>query len=229
MIPQPTIQEKSGNVMRKIIGAIIIGIVAAIPMAGTVQAEKPPTVHHPECAGLVKDIAPGVPTPVDGVVYVKAGTDHYNVGFQSAGYVAGPQGAQPYGVSHVDVCPETPTTTAPPTTVPETTTPPTTVVDECLEDEPCWDCETMGNKICGPVTTVTDNCYNDACWFCEKGTECLDEPVGTEDPPPVIVPNGTTPTPAAIELPATGDETRWIAAVGLLLIAIGAAIRRLAR
>jgi hypothetical protein len=22
----------------------------------------------------------------------------------------------------------------------------------CEEDEPCWDCETMGNLICGPVT-----------------------------------------------------------------------------
>lgn len=21
---------------------------------------------------------------------------------------------------------------------------------ECQEDEPCWDCHTMGNKICGP-------------------------------------------------------------------------------
>lgn len=21
---------------------------------------------------------------------------------------------------------------------------------ECEEDEPCWDCRTMGNKICGP-------------------------------------------------------------------------------
>jgi len=21
---------------------------------------------------------------------------------------------------------------------------------ECNEDEPCWDCETMGNRICGP-------------------------------------------------------------------------------
>lgn len=22
--------------------------------------------------------------------------------------------------------------------------------EPCLEDEPCWDCETMGNRICGP-------------------------------------------------------------------------------
>lgn len=21
---------------------------------------------------------------------------------------------------------------------------------KCWEDEPCWDCETMGNQICGP-------------------------------------------------------------------------------
>ena len=22
---------------------------------------------------------------------------------------------------------------------------------ECMEDMPCWDCETMGNRICGPI------------------------------------------------------------------------------
>lgn len=22
-------------------------------------------------------------------------------------------------------------------------------VDRCEEDQPCWDCETMGNKVCG--------------------------------------------------------------------------------
>ena len=27
------------------------------------------------------------------------------------------------------------------------TTPPATV---CIEDMPCWDCATMGNRICGP-------------------------------------------------------------------------------
>ena len=25
---------------------------------------------------------------------------------------------------------------------------------ECWEDEPCWDCTTMGNLQCGPTTTV---------------------------------------------------------------------------
>ncbi len=38
--------------------------------------------------------------------------------------------------------PRQPTTT--------TTEPPAAV---CQEDEPCWDCETMGNWICGPITT----------------------------------------------------------------------------
>lgn len=27
---------------------------------------------------------------------------------------------------------------------------PAPVVVKCYEDEPCWNCETMGNKICGP-------------------------------------------------------------------------------
>lgn len=32
--------------------------------------------------------------------------------------------------------------------------PPTVYEDgsTCHEDDPCWDCETMGNQICGPVT-----------------------------------------------------------------------------
>lgn len=28
----------------------------------------------------------------------------------------------------------------------------TTTVAHCDEDQPCWDCATMGNLICGPVT-----------------------------------------------------------------------------
>ncbi len=32
-------------------------------------------------------------------------------------------------------------------------------VPMCLEDQPCWDCATMGNKICGPVTVV--DAYSD--------------------------------------------------------------------
>jgi len=40
-------------------------------------------------------------------------------------------------------CPTTPT---PPTTVPP--------VVPCEEDEPCWDCETMGNKVCGPAVII---------------------------------------------------------------------------
>lgn len=28
-----------------------------------------------------------------------------------------------------------------------------TVNEQCEEDMPCWDCETMGNLICGPLYT----------------------------------------------------------------------------
>jgi len=70
---------------------------------GAATADEPPDVHHPECAGLVKDIKPGVATSVAGIVYVKAGDEHVNIGYQAAGYVAtSPNG---HGVSHVDVCP----------------------------------------------------------------------------------------------------------------------------
>lgn len=26
----------------------------------------------------------------------------------------------------------------------------------CQEDEPCWDCDTMGNQICGPTAVAED-------------------------------------------------------------------------
>lgn len=29
-------------------------------------------------------------------------------------------------------------------------------VDTCEEDESCWDCETMGNGICGPIDLPAD-------------------------------------------------------------------------
>lgn len=33
-----------------------------------------------------------------------------------------------------------------------TSTPsPTQVTTTCQEDQPCWDCETMGNGVCGPA------------------------------------------------------------------------------
>ena len=36
----------------------------------------------------------------------------------------------------------------------DTTVPVTIAEPECWEDEPCWDCTTMGNLQCGPTTTV---------------------------------------------------------------------------
>jgi hypothetical protein len=32
---------------------------------------------------------------------------------------------------------------------------PVQTTPECQEDEPCWDCTTMGNMICGPITPIT--------------------------------------------------------------------------
>jgi hypothetical protein len=32
----------------------------------------------------------------------------------------------------------------------------TTRAPSCFEDEPCWNCSTMGNRVCGPVGCVTD-------------------------------------------------------------------------
>ncbi len=51
--------------------------------------------------------------------------------------------------------PPTTTTTLPPEE------PPVTAV--CQEDEPCWDCETMGNRICGPtVSPPSDHSHEPA-------------------------------------------------------------------
>lgn len=57
------------------------------------------------------------------------------------------------------------TTTTPPTTAPPTTTPPTTVLTPttvpvvttvpCHEGDPCWDCNVMGNLVCGPTEIGT--------------------------------------------------------------------------
>ena len=35
-------------------------------------------------------------------------------------------------------------------------TAPDTASTRCEEDQPCWDCETMGNRICGPTTTFSE-------------------------------------------------------------------------
>lgn len=34
---------------------------------------------------------------------------------------------------------------------------PPSPTDRCWEDEPCWDCHTMGNRICGPTVDQGDN------------------------------------------------------------------------
>lgn len=94
---------------------MVVGLVTMV-VATDVNAG----VHHPDCPGLVSDIAPGAPTPIGGTVWVKAGDEHYNVGYHDAGYVAGPQGG--HAVSHVDVCPPVGTTTTSSTTTPPTTT-----------------------------------------------------------------------------------------------------------
>ncbi len=122
-------------------GALLLPSVAAAHSNAVQPAATVPAttigVHHPECVSgtIVKDIPPGTPTPIGGIVWVKAGNDHYNVGYQPAGYVAGPQGG--HAVSHVDVCPgddpnSTTTTEAPATSAPATSAPATTPVGSVL-------------------------------------------------------------------------------------------------
>ena len=64
-----------------------------------------------------------------------------------------------YNVISVEACPApTSTTTIPEITTTTSTTIPeiTTTTSPCREDEECWDCETMGNKICGTTTTTVN-------------------------------------------------------------------------
>ena len=91
---------------KRILGGLAAAVMLAgglaFSSAGTASAQQPVSVNHPACAGVV-DIAPGQPTPIAGIVFVKAGNSHTDVGFHEAGYVAtSPNGST---VSHVDVCP----------------------------------------------------------------------------------------------------------------------------
>ena len=92
---------------KRILGGLAAAVMLAgglaFSSAGTASAQQSDTVNHPVCAGLVKDIAPGEPTPIAGIVYVKAGDTHTDVGFHGAGFVA--TSPNKSAVSHVDVCP----------------------------------------------------------------------------------------------------------------------------
>jgi hypothetical protein len=39
--------------------------------------------------------------------------------------------------------------------------------ETCMEDEPCWNCETMGNKICGTPASLPVCMEDEPCWDCE--------------------------------------------------------------
>lgn len=73
--------------------------------------------------------------------------------------------------------------TQPPTTAPAASQP----EPKCFEDEPCWDCETMGNGVCGPVPQAVKECL--WAWAAdpsptkvtssEAGAECEELPTVT--------------------------------------------------
>jgi hypothetical protein len=100
-------QRQEKQMKRRLMGVLTAALVAGgfALTGGAATAVQPPDVHHPQCEGLVKDIEPGDPTPVGGIVYVKAGNEHVNIGYKDAGHVA--TSPNEHGVSHVDVCPST--------------------------------------------------------------------------------------------------------------------------
>jgi LPXTG-motif cell wall-anchored protein len=197
-----------GETMKKLL--LVAGLMLTA-LGGAVTAASPAAavdlgVHHPDCAGLVKDIEPGAPTPVDGVVYVKAGNVHYDVGFRAAGYVAPPPGAN--AVSHVDVCPTEPEVTT--TTEPEVTTTTESEVTTTTEPEVTTTTEPEVTTTTEPeVTTTTEpevtTTEPEAVVGGDGGT------VPTTDPDPGLV-AGDTGT-----LPATGPSQT----TGMALMAMG--------
>lgn len=65
----------------------------------------------------------------------------------------------------------TPTPTA---SAPFTLPPVLAAAAQCVEDEPCWDCETMGNLICGTTDlTEADKAGAWAVWDAAGGAEHL--------------------------------------------------------
>ena len=101
----------------------------------------------------------------------------------------------------------TPATTSTPAT---TTTQPaastSTAAPACQEDEPCWDCTTMGNQICGPTTTTIVSDIVD----------------------PVVV-STTVGVPANTTLPNTGTGTDLLAGGALAVLAAGVCMLSAAR
>lgn len=95
--------------------------------------------------------------------------------------------------------PSTTTTTLGTTTT--TSTPETTTTTICYEDDPCWDCETMGNGECGTTTT---------------------DPPETTTTIPSCEEDGTC-------LPMTGFPLSVFAGTGVILLVVGSALRRLGR
>jgi hypothetical protein len=73
----------------------------------------------------------------------------------------------------------------------------------CQEDEPCWDCHTMGNKICGTPTTAA------------RATHAV-----------VAAAPKTSHT---AELPHTGTAVVPMLFVGVSLISVGRLLRRWSR
>ena len=142
---------------------------AAMSAAAGAQGEGG---QHREPEGCVKyEFPPGQQTftiPFTGEWTIKAGTLVETFTFDEGLVIAATNSKD---ISHVIGCPLSPpptyptvppsTTTVQPSTTtvvpPSTTAPPSTtsttppLTPPCQEDEPCWDCETMGNRQCGPV------------------------------------------------------------------------------
>jgi hypothetical protein len=176
----------------------------------TVTNPGRPSIHNENRAIVSIDGSAIIDTPIE-----RAG----NPGGGSATAVAGNSVALSLHTDDVSSagfnvsmeCAPPPTTTTPPDTT-------TTTTPICHEDEPCWDCETMGNQICELPTTTTIATTTTTLAICEV-SECdltcenFPEDERLDCPVPVPVPTTTVSTTVpdttstTLPAPSTTDTT----------------------
>ena len=153
---------------------------------------------HPDCTLVEKDIEPGQVTTVAGVVWVKASTELFNLGFQDAGFVI-PSTAGGHDVSHGDVC------AAPsPTTVPVTEAPTTAPGTEAPTTAPGTEAPTTS-----PPTTAVGGV---------SPTTLVGGDIG-QVPTTTAPPSGASGT-----LPVTGSSSSTSVVLGSILLLLGSAV-----
>lgn len=201
-------------------------------------------VHHPECVTTYKDYPHTLDTPVAGLVYIKAGPNHYAAGWHEAGWDV-PATWNGKDTSHYDVCADTPTTTVPPTTTepPVTTLPPTTTEPPTTTTEappstttlPPTTASTAPPSTAPVASTTLPAVTTLPPTVSSTPVNTTVTPLPTSMAPLPIVdiinpPTTTVAPPKSADLPATGTQhTPYFALLGAGLLLLGRVTWKLAR